>query len=64
MRKKITFTSYTRDSFKRAAKLSPKKISQGGHRMIPYYYRKKYGKIQPFSKVLKKQVKQAGINKL
>lgn len=64
MEEKMKFTSYTREGFKRAAKLAPTKISLGGHPMIPYYYRKKYGKIKPLGQVLKKSVKKAGINKL
>ena len=35
----MKYTSYTREAFKRGAK-----ASKGKNLMIPYYYRKKYGK--------------------
>lgn len=40
----VKFTSYTKENFIRGAKRNPTKISEGGHPMIPYYYRKRYGK--------------------
>lgn len=41
---KYSYTSYTRDAFKRSARQFFTRISEGANPMIPYYYRKKYGK--------------------